>query len=157
MPVVSILHSVSQCLQHFIQEGDFFHSKLFAVLSLSMFNDLLKNEKAVRMNVYVHSSSMHAMTAVFCSESDPVNSSANFSIYPWLCVYKSALSHPIHQFLAFYLCKIPLSFIIFSLFQILLETRAPPFAPWLTALRNKKWFLCESVEGISWFFWLVPF
>lgn len=50
---------------------------------------------------------VHAMTALFCSESDPVNSSANFSIYPLLCVYKSALSHPIHLFQAFHLFNMP--------------------------------------------------
>lgn len=72
---------------------------------------------------------VHAMTAVFCSESDPVNSSANFSIYPLLCVYKSALSHPIHQFPAFHLFNMPPFFYhILSIFQILLEP-VEPLAP----------------------------
>lgn len=38
---------------------------------------LLKSMKAMCVCVYTHFGT-HAMTAVFCSESDPVNSSANF-------------------------------------------------------------------------------
>lgn len=87
---------------------------------------VVKGECCVRAYLWTHFRE-HAMTAIFCSESVPVNSLANFSLYPWLCGYKSALSHIIHHFLGFHLFNTPFlsystpcSFFL-SLFKFLLN------------------------------------
>lgn len=57
---------------------------LYSCASLAVLGSAEKAIKAfwcVCVSVY-GAASVQAGTAVFCSESDPVNSSANFSIYP---------------------------------------------------------------------------
>lgn len=68
------------------------------------------------------------VAATFCSESDPVKSPTNFfPIYPRLWVYKSTLSHPIHQPLAFLICSTSslYLFIVFGFLQFSLNQFGP--------------------------------